>query len=136
MGVAFYLAFEDGSGGWTEDVNGKCIARAADELERVLKRARQPSIYSFCSETREQAIVEAGGDPDDPSSFDEAAIASPTWHTPDRGLSVVRCLLDYMRGKTKRIDNPECVQQDLKVFEKQLVAAAAHGTRWHLVIYS
>jgi hypothetical protein len=46
MGAAFYPVFEDGIGGWTDDINGKCLARAVF-LDKVAKSARVPMLRDF-----------------------------------------------------------------------------------------
>src|SRR5688572_10830107 len=99
MGVAFYPVFEDGSGGWTDDINGKCLARAADLFDKRCKKASIPTLYDFFSMSRETMIEELlGGDPDDPSTFDESKLPEEHWHDAAIGLKTVRFLLEFLRS--------------------------------------
>ncbi|MEX0776095.1 MAG: hypothetical protein WD042_10350 [Phycisphaeraceae bacterium] len=135
MGVAFYPIFHDRPADWPDDMNGKCLARAADRLDKAAKKAKAGSIYSFYSMTREQYIGEAlGGDPDDPTSFSESDVAAITWHEPEEGLRVIRAMLTYVRHDGREIDDLDCVREDLEAFERHLEAAACRGAKWFLCI--
>ena len=93
MGVAIFPVVEDGTGGWTDRINGKCLAKAVDVFDKVAKRRKFPKLFSFYSWSREDAIIEQlGGDPEDPSTFDESEIPAGRWFSPAEGLITVRCL--------------------------------------------
>ena len=75
-----------------------------------------------------------GGDPDDPSSFNQSDVPAEAWYDAEKGLRVIRAMLAYVRDDGRQIDNVDCVREDLEAFEKCLADAARRGTRWHLVI--
>jgi hypothetical protein len=137
MGVAFFAVFEDGSGGWCDDINGKCLARAADILDRVAKMHKVPTLYEYFSMTRDQAISELlGGDPDDPTSYAADKVPEETWYDSQEGLRTVRILLDHVRNHELPIEHLKDVIDDLEAFERYLADAASRGIRWHLAIDS
>ncbi|QDT71673.1 hypothetical protein [Lacipirellula limnantheis] len=135
MGVAFYPVFEDGSGGCSEDINGKCLARAANVFDRPCKKAKVPTLYDFFSMSREQMVAELfDGDPGEPSNYNESQLPEEHWHEAALGLRTVQFLLEFVQANVDRIADHECVREDLVVFERQLSQAAAKGVRWHLAI--
>lgn len=131
MGVAYYPIFEDGSGGWADDINGKCLARSAQALDQIAKQLGVPGLKHFYSMTREQMICELqDGDPQDPSTYDESRLPQEIWHEASAGLRTVRALLDNLPA----ICEGTGTRDDLQAFERYLVDAAGRGVRWHLVI--
>jgi hypothetical protein len=118
-----------------DDINGKCLARVANQLDTIAKKAKVSTLYDFYSMTREQAIAELlGGDPDDPSTFDESAVPAEAWYDPQVALQTVRALLEFVRKDGDAIEDVGCVREDLEAFERHLVTAAERNVRWHLVI--
>jgi len=135
VGVAFLPVFDDRDDEWPNDINGKSLARAANRLDKAVKKARVGSIYEFYSMSREQFIAEAlDADPDDPESFDEADVQPVRWHDPAAGLRVIDAMLAWLRDHPQEIDDSECVREDLDSFKTHLQAAVARGARWHLEI--
>jgi hypothetical protein len=133
MGVAIYPVVEDGSGGWTERLDAKCLARAVEALDKIAKKRRVSPLFKFYSWSREDAIIEQlGGDPDDPSSYDESKIIPGKWFTADDGLATVRALLEYVRADGDGLEDRERVQSDLEEFERVLQHAAETNVRWYL----
>jgi len=133
MGVAIYPVLEDGSGGWTNRINGKCLSHAVKVLDKIAKKRKVPQLFSFYSWSREDAIIEQlGGDPEDPSTFDESKIIPGRWFSATDGLVTIRALLEYMTSDGSGIANPQFVQEDLEELERVLANAAANGVRWYL----
>jgi hypothetical protein len=135
MGVAFYPVFEDGSGGWTDHINGKCLAQAADVFDAPCKKALVPTLLDFFSMSRETMIAELlGGDPDDPASYDETKLSEEQWHDAALGVKTVRLLLEFAHSNASLFTNYDCVREDLEAFERQLTLASEQNIRWHLGI--
>jgi hypothetical protein len=133
MGVAIFPIIEDGSGGWTDQINGKCLSRAVDVLDKAAKREKVAKLFDFYSHSREESIIEhLGGDPDDPTTFNEADILPTIWHSVEAGLSTVRALLRFVRDDGAGINDLQCVREDLEEFERVLVTAEHNGKRWYL----
>ena len=135
MGAAFYPVFEDRSDGWPDDVNGKCLSRAADKLDKICRSRKVRTLYDFYSMTRDQAITELlDGDPEDPTSYDNNKLPEEVWYDSHEGLETVRVLLEHVRGNDVNLDDHECVVADLEVLERHLADAVRRNARWHLVV--
>jgi hypothetical protein len=133
MGVAIFPVIEDGSGGWTDEINGKCLARAVDVLDKAAKRAKVAKLFDFYSHSREQSIIEhLDGEPEDPATFREDDIVPTTWFPAEVGLVTVRALLGFVRDDGTGVDDLEVVREDLEEFERLLVNAERSGKRWYL----
>ncbi len=133
MGVAIFPVVDDGSAGWTDRINGKCLSRATDVLDKVAKKRRVPNLFSFYSWSREDAIAEQlGGDPEDPSTFKESDVPPTQWFSPTDGLVTIRALLDFVKSDGSGIKDLQCVREDLEEFERVLVKAVTSGARWYL----
>jgi hypothetical protein len=118
---------------WDFDIDGKALAAAAERLEKIAKKRKVKGLFDFFSMTREDAIADVlGGDPDDPSTFDEAEVPPEQWFDPAEGLETVHALLDYVRNDGRKIKDPERVAEDLKVFESVLSRAAKEDLKWYL----
>jgi hypothetical protein len=141
MGTAFIPVFEDAESHWPDDLCGKCLAKAANLLDKHCKELSIPTLFDFFSMTRETMITEVlDGDPEDPTTYDEALIPDEKWFDTSDGLATVKPLIDFVRANKSRfakfdpLDLPDCVLQDLESFERHLSRAAERGVRWHLLI--
>ncbi len=135
MGVAFYPVFEGGSVRSANDINGKCLARAADLFDKPCQQASLPTLYDFFSMSRDTMIAELlGGDPDDPSTYDESKLPDEHWYAAALGLRTVRFLLEFVITNASRFADYDCVREDLEAFERSLSHAAEQNIRWHLAI--
>lgn len=135
MGVAFYPVFSKLEQDWPDDINGKVLARAADCLDRVAKKANVPTLYDFYSITREDMICELlGGDPDDPATYDETKLLEEKWFDPDDGLRTLSVLIDYVERNPEAIVKQADVLDDLLAFKRHLMCAKDAGHLWHLAI--
>lgn len=141
MGSAFIPVFESDEPGWPDDINGKCLARAANQLDKACKEASLPTLFEFFSMPRDTMIVEMfDGDPDDPSTYDESQLPEEKWFDAIAGLVTVRHLIEVVRSNQERfaehdpVDLPNCVLEDLEAFERHLSTANKKGVRWHFEI--
>jgi len=123
MGVALYPVFEGVNDGWPDDVNGKCLSRASDRLDWVAKREKVRPLMDFFSLTPDQATGEGVED-----------VYTEVWFDPVDGLKTVRALLKYVCVDGRKIENLNCVREDLEAFERRLLEAAEKNVRWHLVV--
>lgn len=134
MGVFLFPAVEGETTGWAEFRSaGKPLARVILQLEKIAKKNQLSPLYDFYDMLREQAIAELlGGDPDDPSTYDEAKIPAEKWFDPSEGLETVEFYIQYVEGHAVDFHNPDSVLKDLREFERILRAAKSAGKRWHL----
>jgi hypothetical protein len=134
MGVAIYPVLESGEfEDWGAEIDGKRLARASAKLEKIAKKAGVKPLHDFFSMSREQAIAEIlDGDPDDPSSYDEAEVPPETWFSADEGLATIAVLLAHVEAHPHEYRNASSLLGDLTVFHRVLEKAAQSEVRWHL----
>jgi hypothetical protein len=123
MGVAFYLSLEtelDGTD--AASVDGKAMARAEAELDRIAEQAGVPTLLSFFSASAEElAGVE---------DIADLEVPPIRWFAPEEGLRVVDALLNGARDQPKLAH----AMADLTAMRVVLRAAADAGVRFHLSI--
>ena len=134
MGVFVYPVIEGEPASWTAfESAGKPLAKVATDLETVAKRHGVQPLYGFYSMSREQAIAEVlGGDPDDPSSYDETKVPTEAWFEAEAGLKTVLWCSQYVEEHRNRFGEPDAILNDLREFERILSLAKSLGLRWHL----
>jgi hypothetical protein len=87
MGVSMYPVLNADVDWWDLNIDGKALAAAAELLEKIAKKRKVKRLFDFFSMAYEDAIADIlGGDPDDPSTFDEAEVPHEQWFEPTEGL--------------------------------------------------
>ena len=134
MGVLVYPVIEGEAATWAKFKSaGKPLATAALDLQKAAKRHAVQPLYAFYSMSRKEAIADLlGGDPDDPSSYDEAEVPKEVWFEAEAGLKTVSWCSQYVEQHRSRFADPDSVLQDLREFERILKQATSLGLRWHL----
>jgi len=134
MGVFVYPVIQRPCASWAEFQSaGKALAKAALDLDKAAKRDGVQPLYQFYGMSREQAIAEVlGGDPDDPSSYDETKVPTEVWFEAGAGLKTVSWCIQYVEDHPGKFGNPDSVLNDLRDFERILNQAKSLGLRWHL----
>ena len=136
MGVMIYPMINIDAEWAESETDGKMLGKAMLRLEKIAKKKKVKPLFQFYSMDREQFICDVlGGDPDDPESFDESEVENETWFDPNEGLETIGVLLDYLRDKPKKIENPEGVIEDLEEFQKILEKAKNEELKWYLAQY-
>ncbi|MGA2138709.1 MAG: hypothetical protein ABSH14_07600 [Verrucomicrobiia bacterium] len=136
MGVSVYPIVEDPTVEWAGFQSaGKPLAKAVSQLDLIAKKNRVQGLMEFFEETREQYISEVlGGDPEDPSTYDESKTPKEKWFDPQEGLKTIRFFAKIMEenpGSVRDAD-PERIVKDIQEFDRILSHAASIGMRWHL----
>ena len=134
MGVLVYPVIENQTADWTRfRTASKPLAKVVLDLEKATKRDGVASLYKFFSMSREQAIADIlGGEPEDPSSYDESKVPEETWFDVAPGLKTIGCYTRYVEEHRSKFAAPDLVLEDLREFERILSQAKALGLRWHL----
>ena len=134
MGVMIYPVIENQTADWTQfRTASKPFSKVVLDLEKAVKREGVRSLYDFFSMSREGAIAEVlGGDPDDPSSYEESKLPEETWFDTEAGLQTIACYTRYVEEHRSKLAAPDSVLEDLREFERILSQAKALGLRWHL----
>ena len=134
MGVSVHPVIEREDASWTAFKSaGKPLAKVALDLEKAAKRHGVQPLYHFYSMSREEAIADVlGGDPDDPSSYDETKVPPEAWFEAKAGLKTVSWCSQYVEEHRNRFDEPDLVLNDLREFVRILSQAKSLGLQWHL----
>lgn len=132
MGAAAYIVLEREIPGFDPFVNGKALAREADDLGGVLARCGVPDLFSF-------VVVELDDfddvdDPDESFDVESSPTSAGTWFAPDEGLNWIRQVNAAVRAEPASLRDSSAVLQDLTEFEAVLTRAASESVRWRLAI--
>ncbi|WP_395146218.1 hypothetical protein [Armatimonas sp.] len=126
------------------EVNGKCLLKAGDGLERLAKNLDVNPLSSFLSGDPNEAfqLMEAPDEyfDEETGRYDRVAVEKwlgftmpeETWFEPSAGLTTVRALLAHLQKDTHGIPYLEGVIQDLQDCERVLEGLHENGIRWHL----
>jgi hypothetical protein len=133
MGTAIYIATKTDICDFDPFVNGKALGRVdSDVLERLCAEAGVESLLGFISqdpdeltEFLEEAGIDAEGDGEFPSE---------EWYDPERGLVVVRGLIDHLERNPAALPRSSDVVEDLKEYETVLARLAEKKVPWHFAV--
>jgi hypothetical protein len=122
MSAALYPVLESPDIAVEAEVDGKALARASDQLDRLALSAGVTPLTHFIS-------VEG----DDYGILEEADFEPPptTWFSAADGLRTVRALLD---GVGQAGEGDGALLADLHALEQVLLQADERRLRWHLAI--
>jgi hypothetical protein len=134
MGVALYIVLETAIENLDPFVDGKMLARAEPELnERAVELGVAP-LMEFFSFDPEEILAEL--------DLEELKTAEPVeekWFAAADGLKTVGALLADLEKRPGSLvsgrDITPDVIEDLRNFQRILLAADDHRVRWYLAIY-
>jgi hypothetical protein len=144
VGASYFITSEQHSEFVCLEVNGKCLLKAGDELERLAKSLEVNPLSSFLSGDPNEACqlmeVPAEYFDEETGRYDHAAVEKwlsftmpeETWFESTDGLTTVRALLAHLQKDPRGIPDPEGVIQDLQDCERVLEGLHENGIRWHL----
>lgn len=127
MGVAYYIALDNGDEEAAVAADGKAFAGNLDTLEAIAAKLGLPALDSFMGISDEEidAIFEDDGDIPD---FDE------TWFEPDEGIALFEKLNAHIVAHPSEIKNTEGVLQDIQDYLAILNKARDANARWRFGI--
>jgi hypothetical protein len=133
MGVEVYTVLENESEECAKfRTSGHWFAKVIVAMEKVAKKGKVHSLFDFYCPTREQSILELGGDPEDPSSFNEKELPEEVWFKAEDALETVQFYIQHIQKNKKQFDNADNILEDLNEFERILNIAKSNKIRWHL----
>jgi len=128
MSVAWYIVLERKIEGFDPLLNGKAVARAGKELDKLAKAAGVTPLMKFFSAARDELAEFAADHGMDLKG--KAAESSEQWFPAEDGLRTVHALLE---SAEKRLMDAHVVEE-LKEFQSVLETARKQGVRWHLAV--
>ena len=129
MGVAYYIALERDDAGFDPFVNGKFIARDAEELDVIAKRLGLRPLGDFVQVTTED-LEDTFGEDEDAGELPTQA----TWYAPDELLRTVNGLTEYLEQNPSALHGSSETLEDLAEYEQVLTQAQAAAVRVRLAI--
>ena len=111
MGVLVYPVIEGEAANWAKfESAGKPLAKVALDLEKTAKRHGVQPLYDFYSMSRDEAIAAVlGGDPGDPTSYDETKVPAEVWFEAEAGIKTVSWCSQYVEEHRSRFGEPDSV---------------------------
>lgn len=123
MGVAYYIALDNGDPHSSTAVDGKVLARATEALNALAARLGLGPLDDFFGASAE-VLAEFGVDDARPGPWYDAA----------DGVSWFDAVATHVAGNRQAIEHPDEILAELKDFLAVLRAAQASGAKWHLAV--
>ncbi len=138
MSVAYFIVLDQDDPGFDPFVNGKVLAREAENLESVTQDLGINSFEDWLAEPEDDYLEEAPdfGDDDDDSDFENDDDSDPpsggTWFEPVEGINWLQTLIAHIEENEIELDQQEDILEELGEFLEVLEQAEASGARWRL----
>lgn len=129
MGVAYYIAVDDEELD-VGDVNGKCVARAMDELTALAEELGVAPLESFMG----QSADEFADMIDEEIEMEDGVDGDAVWFEPADGMAAIDALIAALSSEPERVEDTAGVLEDLADYRNALENADAAGAKWHLAI--
>jgi hypothetical protein len=131
MSSAFYIVLENETPSFNHGVNGKALARAADTLDDLAKKAAVQPLMQFFSASPEELsgfLEEHGADTQEAT----AKLKPEQWFEAEAGLQTIGALKQGLgnQGTAKA----KQILAELDELQKVLETAKTKGVRWHLAV--
>ena len=135
MSVAYYIVLDNKEPGFDPFVNGKVVAHAAENLEKVATLAGIQPLESFMGQSSDELMDMLSDDFDDEDDEDsEDHYSDRKWFEPSDGIALIDALAKAVRQHPQIIPNPDEVIEDLEEYKDVLQKAASIKAKWHFAI--
>jgi len=126
---SYYVILEREIPGFDVYVNGHALSNESNRIERLAKQIGVKPLLSFFSVSQGDLTSLLDGAP--PADLDIQSEKEQWFHAED-GLKTVRALMDHLK-KTQSTEEGQLINE-LREFERVLVAAHQQNIGWHLGI--
>jgi len=123
MGVAYYIALDNGDPDAATAVDGKVLARATEPLNDLAARLGLGPLDDFFGASAD-VLAEFGVDDASPGP----------WYDAGAGVHWFETMASYIAGNRHSIEQPDEILAELKDFLAVLRKAQASGAKWHLAV--
>lgn len=138
MSVAYYIVLDNKEPGFDPFVNGKVVAHAAEDLEKVAALAGIQPLESFMGQSSEELMDMLSVDFDDDEYEDnedcEERYSDKKWFKPSDGIALIDALAKVVRQNPQIISNPDEIIEDLEEYRDVLQKAESIKAKWHFAI--
>lgn len=133
MAASLYIVVEGEDPGFDIFVNGHALARNEDALERLAERLKvSPLLEFFSADENSMALLleQGAGNPEWAHHLPQ-----PQWFSPEKGLTTVAALLDFMRTAPAALGSETApVISELREYQRVLRKTADRSLRWHIAV--
>jgi hypothetical protein len=127
MGFAYFIELDREDVDFDPFVNGKFIARDAEQLDVIAVRLGLRPLSDFAQVTADDFANFFG---DEADAVDLPA--EPTWYAPEELLSTVRGLVQHLKQNPSALKRSDQTLEDLTEYERVLTKAKAAAVRVRL----
>lgn len=134
MGVALDIVLEEEIPEYDTFVNGKALARAEQDLNRIAQELGVRPLMDFFSADPEEVLsfIQAEHEATGQTPDNLPDIPPEEWFSATDGLATVQALYVYIREHPDTLKDADSVLQNLEEYMQVLQKAVAVGVRWHL----
>jgi phosphosulfolactate phosphohydrolase-like enzyme len=123
MGVSCYIVLDKEDVDFDSFVNGKAVAKAAEDLADVCAKLGLPPLDDF--------LAMSANDIEDLLDEDvDIPVLGETWFTPDEGLKLIGAVFRHLQANPKDVKDPHGVLEDLAEYSQVLTRAKAVDAKW------
>lgn len=139
MSVAYFIVLDQEDPGFDSFVNGKTLARNAEELEAVAQELGISTFEDWFGDPDGDVPEGAGSydDDEDDDYGDEESEDRPiagTWFEAVEGINWLETLIAHLEENEAVLEHQEAILEELNEYLEVLEQAEASGARWHLQI--
>ena len=130
MSVAYYVVLDVEEPGFDTFVNGKAIAHASDELNRLCDMNELPRLDSFIGQSIDEFSELLGEELELLQGNDGEA----KWFEPSDGIALIESIVSAIKRRPDSVSSPEAVFDDLAEYRTVLEKARDIKAKWHLAL--
>ncbi len=130
MSAAYYVVLEDPKPGFNTYVNGKAVAKAASNINRIARMVGVKTLDEFVSAD----LTEFFDEEDEDDFHGTVADAHVVWFDASEGLDWCSKISEYIGNNPDDVHDAEHVQEDLAEYQELFKNASEAGIRWHLEV--
>lgn len=133
MGVALCIVAQEPVAGLDLCVRCKALGNVAEQtIDQLCDALKVTSLVSFTSQNPEEIADLMGEDVIDVDDADE--FPGEEWFAPEDGLTTIRALIAHLTNVPSALPDAATVVDDLRGFERILVALAENQVKWYLAV--
>ena len=129
MSAAYFVVLEEPNPGFNTFVNGKALAKAATNINRIARMLGLKTLEEYVS-----ADLTEYFDDEEDDFHGTVADAHIVWFDPDEGLDWATKIAAYIEENPGDVHDADHVTEDLVEYQELFRNAVESGIRWHLEV--
>jgi hypothetical protein len=132
--MAFFIVLDRENPGFDTMVNGKFLAKDAEQLEKITDSLGLRALEAYVSYSPEEARAMMEDMEVDPDEIEGIKLPERVWYDPQEGLDWIAKVGANVRANPSGVKNAEGVLEDLDEYRSVLEQAKGIGARWNLQV--